>query len=355
MKLALLSPALLLIACGGAAPAAHTGGVETSSSVSSDKPAAAPARDPKIMQLATAAAACKFEDGQFDDDCEAYKAWKDEDDLFADGKGDDTLFSMLGDPDLKVRLLATDKSISDLKAYFADRGKAARLVALLEKEQNETVLRDLVRDITRVDLDAVNLSGELMKLAKSPVIEVRKGLSGVIAHYQTPAAIGAMNVLLQDPEKEVQRSAISSLSSGGITPGTPEVCGLMTEQIKRTDDLAGDALWWASSSKCNIDNLVVAELTKRIADPSKVTNANGIGYSLAIGDVCRHAQTPEAKKAGFALAKALVSPAVKDSNTRRAALGALPDCDKAGALAVAKTLTADKDIGKDAKKLTEKH
>ena len=56
---------------------------------------AAPAKDPKVVALAGAAAKCKFEEGYFDDECKAYKAWRDEEKLFADGKADLTVLAML--------------------------------------------------------------------------------------------------------------------------------------------------------------------------------------------------------------------------------------------------------------------
>jgi hypothetical protein len=155
-----------------------------------------------------------------------------------------------------------------------------------------------------------------------------------------------LRLLLNDADHEVQRSAISALSTGGITPGVEPVCKLLSEQIVRTDELAGDALWSGSASKCDgMDKRVIDELQKRVADSAKVTNAVGIGYSLAASSVCRRTKSPDLKKLGFAIGKALVSPAIKDPNTRHAALDALVTCDSAGAVALARSLTADKDKG----------
>jgi hypothetical protein len=144
----------------------------------------------------------------------------------------------------------------------------------------------------------------------------------------------------------VQRSAISALSTGGITPGTPPVCKLLGDQITRTDDLASDALWAGASSKCDgMDRRVIDELKKRVADSTKVTNAVGIGYTLAASSVCRRTKAPELKKAGFEIGRALVSPSIKDPNTRHAALDALVACDSVGAVTLARSLTTDKDKG----------
>jgi hypothetical protein len=196
MKLLALSVALVaLVGCGGASPPAKTAETTTTegtttTTTTSAKREAAPTltRDPKIMQLATAAAACKWEDDHFvdEDECAAYKAWKDEEDLFADGKGNDTLFAMLGDPDVKMRILATEKSIDEERKYFSDRGKAAQLLALVKAEQNEEVARDLTRYVTRLDAEALGIESDVLALAKSPITGVRKGLSSIIAENQGP-------------------------------------------------------------------------------------------------------------------------------------------------------------------------
>jgi hypothetical protein len=175
---------------------------------------------------------------------------------------------------------------------------------------------------------------------------VRKSLSSIIAENQGPTAVAVVRLLLNDADRDVQREAISALSTGGITPGVEPVCKLLGEQIVRTDDLAGDALWSGSASKCDgMDKRVIDELKKRVADSAKVTNAVGIGYSLAASSVCRRTKSPDLKKAGFEIGKALVSPGIKDPNTRHAALDALVACDSAGAIALARSLTTDKDKG----------
>ena len=77
------------------------------------------------MALATPALACKFEEGYFDEECPAMKAWHENEELFAEGKGSEAVFAMLGDPDEKLRVLAADKAIDGSQAYFADEARSA--------------------------------------------------------------------------------------------------------------------------------------------------------------------------------------------------------------------------------------
>lgn len=367
----LLSSALVLVACGGAQPDAATPPAGSVEPVATTAPASAPApapaaaagsdaplaRDPRIVALVTPALACKFEEGYFDDECPAYKAWKDNDELFAEGKGNDTIFSLLGDADEKLRVLATDKGFDNSQAYFADKAHATRLFALAKKETNAAVAHSLGGYVAKVDAEKFGLGAELRALAKHPVSRFREALAFyLISTFQSPTALDVEQILLEDPDTKVKEKAIGALSTGGITPGVEPVCALLKKQMARTDDLVGDALQTASSSKCaGIDELLIAELEKRTADPSKVTNAVGIDYSLAAGNVCSRTRSPDLTKKGFAIGKKLVDPKLPDPNTRRAALSVLVSCGPEEAAKALAPLAKDKDkyVAEEAKKKLE--
>lgn len=313
--------------------------------------AATPGRDPKIMELAKGAASCKFEEGSFDNECVGYKAWSDNEELFAEGKGDATLFSLLGDSDEKLRALAESKGLDKPKDFFGDKQHATDLFALAKKQEKAS--RTIGRYVASVDAEKHGLTAELKALATHPSIDFRKSLASIIAEYQSPAAVEVITALVADADTGVQESAISALSTGGITPAADPVCALLSKQFARTDKLVGGALWAGSSSKCNgMGDAVIAELTKRAADPSKVTNAVGVNFALAASGVCTRTQSADLKKKGFAIGKKLADAKVTDVNTRHAALDVLTSCDPAAAVAALKTLSNDKDktIAADAKK-----
>lgn len=338
LRIATFSTVLLSAACGAQPPKAV-------SATPAPAVAASSGRDPQIVQLAKPALECKFEDGYLDNDCVALRAWVDDETLFADGKGNATLWSMLGDPDVKVRALAAERSIDGAEAFFADKARATELFERASKETNAAAARALGQYVVRVDAKVHGLESQLLSLAKHPTATLRSALAfGLAPRQQSPAAIAAVKVLLEDSDKEVRSRALLSLSSGGVTPGVEPVCQLLTKQLSRQDNFAGDALWAASSSKCpNLHPLVLEELSKRIADPTTVTNANGIGYSLAASGVCSRTADVALKKKLFEVGRTLASAKIADPNTRRAALSVIVDCDAQGAEKLLQALATDKD------------
>jgi hypothetical protein len=273
--------ASLLAACGGATPPPQGAeGADGKGPASSGPAGEAGGRDPKIVELMQPALACKFEDGAFDDECPALKAWADNEDLFADEKGDATLFSMFGDPEVKVRLLADKKTISS--RFFADQERAVRLFALAKAEKDDGVADALARYVAKIDAEKLGLGAQLKELGKHPSKRFRETLAFyLVSTFQSPVALEVEQMLFEDPERDVRRKAVSALSSGGVTPGVEPVCKLLTKQLARTDDLHGEALWAGGSSKCpGMKDQVAAELDRRTKDPSKVTNAMGISYGL---------------------------------------------------------------------------
>jgi hypothetical protein len=312
-----------------------------------DAPPAAPAagaRDPKIVALAKAALACKFEDDYFDDDCAAYKAWNDNEELFDEHKGDETIFSMYADSDVKIRILASRHGLP--QSFFEDKARATRLFDISKAETNATVAHDLGRYVANVDAEKLGLGNELKALAKHPQKTFRDGLAFyLISTYQSPIALEVEQMLINDEDERVRETAVSALSTGGVTPGIEPICKLLTAQLKNPDaSLAGSALWAGTSSKCpGMKEQVAAELDKRTADPSKIQNSFGIRYSLAVDGLCGYGTTPEQQKKGFAIAKRLVDPKVPDPNTRRSSLRTLAKCDPVAAQPILKSLAKDKE------------
>ena len=350
--------ALLCCPCFAGCAGAQTGNEATPSSGTSAAATATPAAkaepeaatpaesDPQIGELAKAALACKVADDTFDAECAAYKAWTGNEPLFAEGKGNGTLLTMLEAPDEKTRLLVGARGMPDSKTFFATKGNAVRLFAVAKKETNARVGQDLGALVASVDAEKLGLAADLRALAKHSLPTFREALAFyLVVRHQTALNLEIAALLMEDSEKRVRENAVGSLSSGGATPPTEAVCKLLSKQLARTDELAAKAMWAAGSSKCKgIHQEVAAALTVRTSDPSKVTNADGVGYSLAIGAVCSSSDASlDAKMRVFAAAQKLTDPAVSDANTRVAAIGALSGCDKGEAEKVIRPLTKDKD------------
>jgi hypothetical protein len=104
------------------------------------------------------------------------------------------------------------------------------------------------------------------------------------------------------------------------------------------------ALRAGTSSRCaGRKEQVAAELTKRVADPSKITNAVGIEYALAVDGLCGQVPSAELRKKGFEIAKKLTDAKVPDAKTRRASLSALASCDPAAGAKILGALAKDRD------------
>lgn len=340
--------AFALFACGGASSPPNAPSLSASPG-SADRGAEAgaganEARDPKIVALANAALACPVEDGAFQEGCPAFTAWVENEELFADGNGDATIFAMLGDSDEKVRMLAAEKSI-DAGEFFSDKARATKLFAIAKKETNANVANVLGGYVVNVDAETLGLGVELRALAKHPVPGFRTTLASYLAvKFQSPSALEVVELLIDDSERSVRRAAIGSLSSGGRTPPVEPVCELLTKQFSRTDDLVATALQAGSSSRCaDMGDVVVDELTKRVADPATITNSVGVGFAFAASAVCNRTSTFAVKKKGYEVGRKLADKKVQDPNTRRAAMNVLASCDPAAAQGALAEFAKDKD------------
>jgi hypothetical protein len=301
---------------------------------------AAPAKDPKIMALANAAAKCKYEDNYFDEECKAYKAWRDEEKLFEDGKGDATLLAMLEDKDVKMRVLATDHGFDSFEKIAADKANAARVFAAAKTESHPTVARSMGGYLARIDIEKHGMEKDLEAFLKHPSNELRAAIGfHLYASKQTPFRLDYTKKLLSDAEPKVVDDALKGLSMGASRGKAPEACKLMGEQISRPE---GEALWQAANSSCkSIYDQLGNELVKRSSDPAKAAK-EGVGMALAIGSMCREGETVHKAK-GFLAAKALTDPKVKNVNVRTAGVTELAVCDKTAAKPVLTALTKDAD------------
>jgi hypothetical protein len=301
---------------------------------------AAPAKDPKIVALANAAAKCKYEDNYFDEECKAYKTWRDEEKLFEEGKGDATLLAMLEDKDVKMRVLATDHGFDSFEKIVADKGNAARVIAVAKTESHPTVARVFGNYLSRIDFEKLGMEKEIEGFLKHPSNDLRAALGfHMYASKQSPFRLEFTKKLLADAEPKVVADALKGLSMGAARGKAPEACKLMGEQIARPE---GDALWQVASSDCkSIYDALGAELLKRSTDPVKAAK-EGVGMSLAIGSMCRSGEAAHKAK-GFLAAKALTDAKIKNVNVRTAGVSELAVCDKTAAKPVLTLLAKDGD------------
>jgi hypothetical protein len=328
--------ALLIAACGGsnpppADPPPVAAVASSSAAAPPDAPAAASGpRDPKLDEMARAARACATGEKvwDFDSDCAGYKAWRETDDAFGGGKGDDTVLSLLGDPDPRYHYLAMPKTIQP--SYWKDKAHAKTLFALARAETIDDVLGKLADYVALVDADAAGLGSELKDLAKHPSKTFRKELAVyLIRKSQTPLALEVEQILLADPEKEVKEQAIASLTADDDHP-PDAVCQILAKQITRTDDdLYAVGISAGTSTACpGLRDKALAELDKRTADLAKLGVHEGLMFASSLTTRCLHNDISDAeRKKVFALGVRLTDIKVPDSMIRERALDTLFVCD----------------------------
>jgi hypothetical protein len=358
-----LSALLLLAACGASsAPPAETAAApspsaraDAAASAATTPVAPAIPRDPRLAEMARAARACG-KDGavyDFDTECAGYKAWHDNDELFADGKASDTIFSMYGDPDPKVHYLAMLKPIDP--SYWQDASHGRALFAMVRAEKQDDILRKLADFVARVDADKAGLGAELKELGKHPSVAFRQELAGdLLPSSQTPLALEMEAMFLADPDRSVKVGAILALA-GENTPPVEPVCQLLTRQLTRSDDdLHAVGLQAGSASKCpGMRELVTGELEKRTADPATVTLGPGVLYATALFSLCYRADSPAEKKKMFALTKRLVDPRIHEGMVRERGLDTLLTCDRAAGEKLLPTFARDKALASHVKFLQD--
>jgi hypothetical protein len=302
-------------------------------------------RDPEIVELAHAALACKFEQGAFDFDCVEYRAWAQNEAIFVDGRGDNTVLSMLADRDERMRVLAIRRGFRHPEKYLAVKEHAAIVLAAAANETNERVSQSIAYLVVAIDADALDLGIELRALAKHPSLGFRRALARFVAKRKTPSAIDTFEILLNDREHDVQEYALIGLA--GIdydgTPPNSRLCNILSTQLDRKGSLYVAALYGAGCSFCmGMARRAIAEISNLVAEPSNVTAEMGLYFSLATRHSCEMSKADGLNEQAFAIGKKLVDPRILSETTRVAAMGVLVSCDPKRAHNVLRGLVDDK-------------
>lgn len=288
--------------------------------------------DPDIAALAAKAKTCAFEDGHFQYDCPAIKEWeRDNDDLFEGGAGNATILSMLEDPDPRTRTLAVARGFSSGRAFFADKKRAARLLAVVDKERDPKLVARYGKLVAMIDGRKL-FGAELKALAKHPSSDFRSSFAAeALPQYPTDYSVELVKTFLEDPDDSVKRAAIRSLGNSRVRPAEA-ICTTLRGQLTRNDKLAQDALEAATSSKCpGITEIVMKELEKRTADPAKAGAKDSLDLTSALGSLCwRGSDEDPIKKRAFDVVLK-VAPKTEDVWRRRRSLDLFARCDKARA------------------------
>lgn len=331
-----LAPLSFAIACGGSPqPGANSpSGTNASDQPCPDVPSPAVAQtdeiDPDLVALAEAAKKCSFENGSYEWNCPAFREWRSEnDDLFEGPAGNNTILSMLEDSNVRTRTLATERGFTAARSYFGDPKRAARLLAVLDKEREPRLLSPLGKFAAYISGEKM-LGEELRTLAKHPTLELRRSYAEhVLPQNPTAFSLEMVKVFLDDADDSVRRAAIRSLSANGRTRATEPICASLKGQLTRSDKLVGDALEAGSTSKCaGLAELVIAEIEKRSEVEASVLNdRNNPDFASSLGSLCWRQSTAEpVKQRAFDIA-VKVTPKIEDTWRKRTYVGLFRYCD----------------------------
>ncbi len=332
--IALLLLGAALWGCGSNAAPTTTPVAQASAAPCPEVPAAQVAHsdtpDPDVVQLAAAAKNCKFESGRFDWECPAFKEWaRENEDLFEGPGGNATILSMLEDPDIRLRTLAAERGFQSGRTFFAERKRAERLLAVVEKERDTRLLRSYGRFVGHLNAEKLGMKTELRAYLRHPSLEFRDALAEyALPQNPTAFSLELAKEFMRDPDRTVQRSALRSLSSHGRTRPTKEICEHLRAQLGRADGLAEDALEAGATSKC--DGMAVetiAEIEKRAANLEKLVGRDGLDVRNALSSLCWRSTTPkDVHKRAFDVA-AKVAPKLEDPWRKRSFLWLFRSCD----------------------------
>jgi hypothetical protein len=315
-------------------------------------PLAVSVRNAGAVRLAKAAAACKFDEGSIDRDCNAFTAWMEEEKAF-EKNGNVTLLSLLEDADPKIRQVAAARAFDKADEFFADKDNARRLIAIAAKETDAEVANLLGNRVTNIDAEKVGLKGEFFALTQHPQKKFREALSFyLLGHNPSAFNLIVAERLMNDSDARVQEEAVGSLSTGGITKGTDGVCKLLAKELKRTDKPGAEAHWAAGTSNCgSVFPALIDSLEKRVGENGKMFVDNFDRYALAASSACSprpkfdDATLATMKKRLFAVGKLITAPTQKDPNMRNFGIRVLTDCDPVAARPVLEAMA--KETGKD--------
>lgn len=170
--------------------------------------------DPEIEARLVAAMTCPWSGGIFSGPrpCPEMEGWAKADDLFADGKADATLVTLLESPDLKIRLLATENLDHFGKAFRTDTALAGRVLTVVERErQKDGPLASLLgRTAATIDVDRTSVATRIEAILQGHPLElVRSYLAQSLPRYNpTSAAVRRMvQAAVHDPVAGVRSAA----------------------------------------------------------------------------------------------------------------------------------------------------
>ena len=302
--------------------------------------------DAMVVDLATKALACSWNDEGPALECDAARAWRGARDVFEGGREDGALVEMLGRGDDRARYLAAENLAVFGERYRNEKALATQVVLAAEREKSNRVGELLGEAVAKVDVDSTGLFDRVRALVlKHDLLAVRTAIAASLAEHNAgsgPAFTLTLD-LLRDREKEVRVAAIGALWLCENRHPV-EACGAWREHIDDADDddlssRACDYLSWSGHCEDAIDTLLDSE--ERRFKAGKTTEAL---FAKALGNVCEDLKTTRTQKERATdLVRKMAQQASTPRPARGAALAATLRCDIANGRSFVARFATDPD------------
>ena len=278
----------------------------------------------------------------FEPDCEGFKAWSDNTELFEDGSANAMLAEMLENKRAKVRYLAAVKFVNDVEPKTVDSRTANAIIDAGMEEKTDRVARALGIAAGKAPLVKLGVLDHAITAARSPG-----------ATRFASAFLGSVGRTNADPKllalaKELTTSAEDDVVSGDIQLLAALTTANPDEACAALDGLRSHSSRWIASSATSelvtvhrCAKLYGGVLTALTKESTAKTMSFSIGMTL--DELCADpALAPADRAKATPLAKKLAASKTTSDSTRVFALRAAVSCDAKGGKAFAGKFKKDK-------------
>jgi hypothetical protein len=337
-----LSLSLAAAACGKKSDGAADGAA--SSSGPAVKGLGNSANDPTIVAAAKKAMACpwKGDSTSFDTDCADWKAWVATSDVYKVAAADATFINMIEDPDVKVRLLASEHLGHDSeRKWVTDPALSGRVIAAAAAEtQSHYGVDAMGKAVAHIDFSKTGnwaaaktaLEGTSLKSME------RSALDWLLDFNETNAEVWDwVKSKLKDPDKSTAGAAVFGFV--GLSTRRADACKVWADMLP--DDRIGASC--ASHISGQTECAPQFDATLDAADGhAKNANATDSDWPYSMGKIAKSVKATDAqKKRAIAIITSFANNTHVDGYVRAGAIRAMYEADPAKGKALAAKFAKD--------------
>ena len=318
-------------------------------------PPAAPVSkaSPELRAAVEKASACDYDDGNFDAECDGYKAWEGNTELANAG-----LLEMMTNEDTKVRALVVRKLSVQFTTDNADKESLESYLTAAEQEKVVPIAKDFARGLGNIDLGKFGLLDRGIAIAKAhSAAEYQETFASTLASESEPdKVIAYAGELAKSEDLALRNAALGLFVAATKTHGEAACAGLDALRKDQDAPLAQHATTHiARAGACATQHDALLAEIEEMKLPKNPTAAEP-HLGEVVQSICENAgKTSEQRDRSLALAKQITETTKIQGATRASTLAAVLACDTKGGPAYVKKFAKDKDpvVAERAKSLLE--